>query len=140
MPGSTDHLAGRNGRESVAELVEQASEQFNRLVRQELRLAKAEIRQKGERFKVGGGLFGAAGVVGFLALQALVAAVIAALALAFPLWASALMVGAVLLVVAAVLTATGKKQVGRGTPAAPEQAIAGIKADAAEIKERMTHR
>ncbi|MFD5427956.1 phage holin family protein [Streptomyces sp. NPDC127084] len=140
MPDSTEHPSARHGRESVGELVEQASEQFSRLIRQELRLAQAEMRQKGRRFGIGGGLFGGAGVIGFLALQALVAASIAALALVLPVWASALIITAVLLAVAAVLAATGRKQVGQGTPAAPEQAIEGLKADAAEIKERMTHR
>ncbi|MFG2758054.1 phage holin family protein [Streptomyces wuyuanensis] len=140
MSHSTQDPPVRHGQESVGELVKQASEQFSRLIRQELRLAQAEMRQKGRRFGIGGGLFGGAGAVGFLALQALVAAVIAALALVLPIWAGALITAAVLLAVAAVLAATGKKQVSEGSPPAPEQAIEGVKADAAEIKERMTHR
>lgn len=122
--------------ESTGELVEQAAEQLTRLVRQEMSLAQAEMREKGKRVGLGGGLFGGAGVVGVLALQALLAAVIAALALVLPLWASALIAAVVLAVVAAVLALMGKKQIGRATPPTPEQTIRSVKADVAEIKER----
>ncbi len=126
----------QHDRESTGALVEQAAEQLTRLVRQEMNLARAEMREKGKRAGLGGGLFGGAGLVGVLALQALVAAAIAALALVLPLWASALITAAVLTVVAAVLGSMGKKQIGRAVPAAPEQTIRSVKADVAEIKER----
>ncbi len=94
------------------------------------------MTQKGKRFGIGGGLFGGAGMVVFLALQALVATVIAALALVLPLWASSLIITGVLLALAAVLALVGKKQVSQAAPPAPEQAIDSVKADMAEIKER----
>ncbi len=122
--------------ESVGELVSQATQQISQLMREELRLAQAEMTQKGKRFGLGGGLFGGAGMVAFLALQALVATVIAALALALPVWASALIITGVLLALAAVLALVGKKQVSQVGPPAPEQAIDSVKADVAEIKER----
>ncbi|MDQ0938930.1 phage holin family protein [Streptomyces sp. V1I1] len=122
--------------ESVGELVKQASEQISQLMRQELRLAQAEMQHKGKRFGIGGGLFGGAGVVGFLALQALAATAIVALDLVWPLWGSALTVTAVLLAVAGVLAAVGKKHVSQATPPTPEQAMEGVKSDVAEIKER----
>lgn len=120
----------------MSELVKQASEQVSRLMRQELRLAQAEMQQKGKRFRIGGGLFGGAGVIGFIALQALAATAIVALDLIWPLWVSALTVAAVLLVVAGVLAAVGKKQIRQATPPTPEQAIEDVKEDVAEIKER----
>src|SRR5882757_1795257 len=89
--------------EPVGELVQRASQQLSQLVREEMRLAQAEMTQKGKRFGVGGGLFGGAGLVGVLALQALAATVIATLALALPVWASALIVTAVLAVIAVAL-------------------------------------
>lgn len=122
--------------DSVGALVSQASQQLSQLVRDEMRLAQAEMTQKGKRFGLGGGLVGGAGIVAFIALQALAAAAIAALALALPVWASALIITGVLLALAAVLGAVGKKEVGRATPPAPQQAIDSIKADVAEIKER----
>lgn len=36
----------------------------------------------------------------------------------------------------AVLAATGRQQIGKATPAAPEQAVDSAKADVAEIKEK----
>ncbi|POX43417.1 hypothetical protein C3486_00350 [Streptomyces sp. Ru73] len=122
--------------ESVGELVSRASQQLSQLVREEMQLARAEMVQKGKRFGIGGGLFGGAGVTGFLALQALMITAIAALALALPVWAAALIVTGVLLVLAGIMALIGKKQVARATPPTPEQAIAGVKADLAEVKEK----
>jgi hypothetical protein len=137
MSRSVDHLPPRQDTDaSVSDLVKQASEQISQLMRQELRLAQAEVKQKGKRFGIGGGLFSGAGVIGFIALQALAATAIVALDLVWPLWGAALVVAAVLIAVAAVLAAVGKKQVSQAVPPAPEQAIDGVKADVAEIKER----
>ncbi|MDQ0938866.1 phage holin family protein [Streptomyces sp. V1I1] len=137
MSRSVDHPPPRQDTDaSVSDLVKQASEQISQLMRQELRLAQAEMKQKGKRFGVGGGLFSGAGVIGFIALQALAATAIVALDLVWPLWVAALVVAAVLIAVAAVLAAVGKKQVGQAGPPTPEQAIDSVKADVAEIKER----
>ncbi|MEW2512856.1 phage holin family protein [Streptomyces sp. NPDC046870] len=119
----------------MGELVQRASQQLTELVRGELRLAQAEMKQKGKRYGKGGGLFGGAGVVGFLMAQALVATVIAALAVALPVWAAGLIVTAVLGVIAAVLAMSGKKQVDQAAPPTPEQTVENVKADVAEIKE-----
>ncbi|UYQ60220.1 phage holin family protein [Streptomyces peucetius] len=125
----------RHRDESVGELVKQASEQISQLLRQEMRLAQAEMKQKGKRFGLGGGLFGGAGLVAVLALQAVVATAIIALDLVWPLWLSALVVTAVLCAVAGVLAVAGKKQIDRGTPPAPQQTVDNVKADIAQIKE-----
>ncbi|WP_431784068.1 phage holin family protein [Streptomyces chumphonensis] len=121
---------------SVGELVERASAQLSELVRREMRLAQAELAQKGRHAGIGGGMFGGAALTGFLALQALIAGAIAALALVLPVWASALIIGGVLLVVTGVLALVGKKELRSATPAAPQQAIGSVKADIAEIKGR----
>lgn len=134
MDRSQDHPPRHD--EPVSELVKQASEQLSTLIRQELRLAQAEMQQKGKRLGLGGGLFGGAGVFGIIALQALAATAIVALDLIWPLWASALTVTVLLAAVAGVLAGVGKKQVSQATPPAPEQAIDSVKADVAEVKER----
>ncbi|MER6923615.1 phage holin family protein [Streptomyces spiralis] len=119
----------------MGELVQRASQQLTELVRGELRLAQAEMKQKGKRYGKGGGLFGGAGLVGFLMLQAAVATAIAALAVALPVWAAALIVTMVLGVSAAVMAISGKKQVDQAAPPTPEQTVENVKADVAEIKE-----
>jgi uncharacterized membrane protein YqjE len=131
----TDHSPRPSGQEPVGELVQKASQQLTELVRGEMRLAQAEMKEKGKRYGKGGGLFGGAGVVGFLMLQALVATAIAALAVPLPVWAAALIVTAVLGVIAAVMALSGKKQVSKAAPPTPEQTIENVKADVAEIKE-----
>ncbi|WP_067968593.1 phage holin family protein [Nocardiopsis trehalosi] len=131
------HTGGPSAdQESVSALVTQASQQLSELVRAELRLAQTEMTEKGKRFGIGGGLFGGAGVVAFVALQALAATAIAALALVLPVWASALIVTVVLMVVAGVLALVGRKQVTRATPPMPRETIENVKADVAEIKEK----
>ncbi|MEU2494932.1 phage holin family protein [Streptomyces sp. NPDC007883] len=118
----------------MSELVQRASQQLTELVRGELALAQAEMKEKGRRYGKGGRLFGGAGVVGFLTLQALTATAVAALAVPLPVWAAALVVTAVLGVIAAVLAIRGKKQVDQAAPPAPQQTIENVKADVAEIK------
>ncbi|MGW6060566.1 phage holin family protein [Streptomyces sp. NPDC055189] len=142
MAQTDAHTTGRagsgqsaTGSEPVGDLVQRASQQLTELVRGEMRLAQAEMKEKTRRYGKGSGLFGGAGLVGFLTLQALVATAIAALAVPLPVWAAALIVTAVLGLIAAVLAMTGKKEVGRAAPPIPEQAIGGVKADVAEIKE-----
>ncbi|MFH8805412.1 phage holin family protein [Streptomyces sp. NPDC017936] len=124
-----------SGSEPVSELVQRASQQLTELVRDEMQLAQAEMKEKGKRYGKGGGLFGGAGLVGFLMLQALVATAIAALAVPLPVWAAALIVTAALGVIAAVMALMGKKQVSQAAPPAPQQTINSVKADVAEIKE-----
>nr|WP_255947085.1 phage holin family protein [Streptomyces sp. ODS25] len=121
--------------ESVGVLVSRASEQMAQLVRQELRLAQAEMTQKGKRFGIGGGLFSGAGLMAFLGLQALVAAAIAAVTIALPVWAAALVVFGALMLIAAVLALAGKLELGRATPASPRQTMESVKFDVAELKE-----
>ncbi|MEU5093331.1 phage holin family protein [Streptomyces sp. NPDC020996] len=117
-------------------MVQRAAHQLTELVRGELRLAQAEMKEKGKRYGKGGGLFGGAGVVGFLTLQALVATAVAALAVPLPVWAAALIVTAVLGLITGLMALSGRKQIREGAPPAPEQAIAGVKSDMTEIKER----
>ncbi|MFI9254953.1 phage holin family protein [Streptomyces sp. NPDC053069] len=124
------------GTEPVGELVQRASQQLTQLVRGEMRLVQAEMKEKGRRYSKGGGLFGGAGLVGFLMLQALVVTVIAALAVVLPVWAAALIVTAVLGAIAAVMALTGKKEVAQAAPPAPKESMENVKADVAEIKER----
>ncbi|MFF3610044.1 phage holin family protein [Streptomyces sp. NPDC002463] len=122
--------------ESMGDLVSRGSQQISELVREEMQPARAEMSRKGRRYGVGGGLFGGAGLLGFLAAQALGVALIAALALLLRVWAAGLITAALLpAAVAALVAATGKKQIVKAGTPVPEQAIDSVKADMAEIKE-----
>jgi membrane protein len=131
-----DTVGGRESQDRpVGALIHDASEQMSRLVRQEMRLAAAELRQKGSRFGVGAGLFGAAGLLGFYAGGALVACAVLALALVVDAWLAALIVAAAVGLVAGVLGLMGKKQVQQAVPPVPEDAVASVKDDIDAVKE-----
>jgi membrane protein len=121
---------------SVGELVHALSAQTSALVRQEMRLAQSELQQKGKRIGIGAGMFGGAGLVALYGVGALIAAAIIGIGTLLEPWIAALIVGAVLLAVAGILALTGKKQVDRGTPPLPEQAIDSAKRDVDEVKAR----
>jgi uncharacterized membrane protein YqjE len=115
--------------ESMGTLFKQLSDELSTLVRQELRLAQAEMTEKGKKAGIGIGMFGGAGVVTFLALQALTACLVAALATGMDVWLAALIITVVYAVGAGVLALTGKKQVSEATPPVPEQTAETLKED-----------
>lgn len=104
---------------SLPELAAHLAEQVTRLVRAELALARAELFARGRQAVLGGGLFGAAAVVGLTAWLALVAAAIAGIAEALPVWASALIIGAALAAIAGALAMAGRARMARGMPPLP---------------------
>ena len=120
----------------MADLIRQASEQTAALVRQEIRLAQVELREKGKHAGLSAGLFGGGGLLALYGLGALVLAAIFALGLAVPGWAAALIVAALLFAVSGVLALSGKKQIDQARPPKPEQAIESTQRDVDEVKQR----
>jgi hypothetical protein len=123
---------------STGELIGQLTEQLSRLVHDEARLAQAEVTQKAKKLGVGAGLFGGAGLVAFLGLAVLVAAAVLGLAEVLPGWLAALIVAVVLFAIAGVLALVGKKDVAQASPPLPTEAIAGVQADVATVKEGLS--
>ena len=120
----------------IGELVQRLSQQTSTLIRQEMRLAQAELTTKGKHAGRGAGMFGSAGLVALYGVGALVAAAIVGIGTLLEPWIAALIVGAVLLVVAGVLALAGKKQVDQATPAKPEQTIESVQLDVDTVKAR----
>src|SRR3954464_4386300 len=112
------------------------SQQSNELIRQEIALAKAELRPKGKTAGGGAGSVGAAGLVALFAVGAMTACLILALATAMDAWLAALIVAVVYLAVAGVAALLGKGKVQEATPPAPEQAIESTKEDVQWTKHR----
>ena len=81
----------------VKELVSEFLEQGRRLVRAEVQLARAEVRDELKKTTAGAGLTAAGGVVALLGAFTFVAFLVIALAGVMPLWLSALLVAVVLL-------------------------------------------
>jgi len=120
--------------EPIGDLVKQLSEQTSTLVRQEMRLAQAELQEKGKKAGIGAGMFGTSGLVAFFGAATLIAAAVLALATALDSWLAALIVAVALLLVAGVAGLMGKKQIEQATPPAPEQAIESVKQDVETVK------
>lgn len=125
-------------RPTIGELVSSLSENFSKLIRDEIRLAKAEMAEKAKHAAVGIGMFVAAGVLAFFATGVLIATAILGIAEALPAWLAALIVGVVLLALAALLAFVGKRTLDKGVPPMPTQAQASIKADVEALKEGLS--
>jgi Putative Actinobacterial Holin-X, holin superfamily III len=126
------------GETPTGELVAQAARQVSELVRDELALAKTELVDKGKRAGFGAGLFGGAGLIAWFGVATLIGAAVAGLAVAWPTWLAALVVGVVLLAVAGILALTGRRQLSQAVPPVPAQATESVKADVHEIKDRLS--
>jgi uncharacterized membrane protein YqjE len=113
---------------SVGELVGEVARDLSTLMRQELELAKAEIKQEAARAGKGAGLLGGAGYTGHLFVLFLSVALMAALDVALPLWAAALIVAVLWAAAAAVLATTGRKNL-RSVNPKPQQTIDTLKED-----------
>jgi membrane protein len=124
---------------STGELVKLVSEQTSRLVREEMRLAQLELKDKGKQAGIGVGMFGGAGTVAFFGAATLVAAAVLGLAEAMPAWGAALVVALVLLAVGGGLALMGKSRISRAVPPKPEQAMDGVHEDVETVK-RSAHR
>jgi uncharacterized membrane protein YqjE len=134
-PEVVRYEAGPNGhREGVGALVSDVTSDLSRLVRDEVELAKAELKVKGKEAGVGAGLFGGAGAVALYGLGVLIAAAILGLATALPAWLSALIVAAVLFVIAGVAALLGKRHVSRANPPVPQRAVSGVHEDLEALK------
>jgi hypothetical protein len=119
---------------SLGELVSSLSEQTSRLVRDEMRLAQAEMAAKGKKAGIGAGLFGGAGLLSIFGLACFVSAIALALTLVLPGWAAALITGALLFAIAGVAAMIGKREVSEATPPVPEEAVASVKQDLQVLK------
>ncbi|NYF58330.1 phage holin family protein [Micromonospora purpureochromogenes] len=141
MADVANQQTSRTGSEpSTAELVQRATEQVSRLVRDELALARAELTRKGKHAGIGIGLFGGGGALAFYGLGALVVTAVLLLDLVMPAWLAALIVAVVLFLVAGVLALVGKKQVSQAVPPMPSSTVQSVRADVdvvtAAVKDR----
>jgi uncharacterized membrane protein YqjE len=125
---------GQTQDQTLGALVHQLTQQLPELIRSEMRLAQAEVAQKGKRAGVGIGMFSVAGLLAFFAFGSIVATAILALTLVVDAWLAALIVALVLLAGAAVAGLVGKSKVAEAGPPAPERAIQGLKEDIATVK------
>jgi len=119
---------GRPEHRSAGALVSDVANNMSQLVRQEIELAKAEMRQSATRAGKGAGMFGGAAVVGVFALLFLLLAVMFGLGEVMALGWAALIVGVILLVCAGILALVGRANVKKVSPK-PTQTVETLKED-----------
>lgn len=104
---------------SLGEVISDVAGDLSTLVRQELELARAELKQEAAKAGKGAGMLGGAGLAGLLAL------IFASLAATYlldnwlPSEAAAVLIALVWAVVAGVLALAGKKQLQQTNPDLP---------------------
>jgi len=118
---------------SVGQLISDISDDLTTLFRQEVELAKAEIRQEARKAGKAAGMLGGAGFAGYMVALLLTLALVAALSNVMdPGWA-ALIVAVVWAVIGAVLFATGRQRMRTVSPV-PRQTVETLKEDAQWLK------
>jgi uncharacterized membrane protein YqjE len=115
--------------QSIGDLISEISTDLSQLVRDEIELAKAEIKQESTKAGKAFGMLGGAGYAGHFVLLLGSLTVIFALANVMDIAWAALIVTAVWAVVAAVLYTTGRKRL-RTVNLKPEQTVESLKEDA----------
>lgn len=122
---------------SIPELLGQLADQTGTLIRQELALARAELTEKAKPYIASAGMFGAAALLGLGAFAAFTTAIIVAIGLVLPVWASALIVMVLYGVLALGFLRTATAAV-RDANLIPTQTIETTKEDIAWAKTRAT--
>jgi uncharacterized membrane protein YqjE len=127
------HVAGVQDERSLGEIVGDLSTDLTTLVKQELELARTELKEEAAKAGKGAGMLGGAGVAGLLAL------ILGSFALAYlldnwmPVELAFLIVTVLWAIVGAVLAARGRKELKNANPQLPETQQT-LKEDAAWVK------
>jgi hypothetical protein len=114
---------------SLGRLVTTAVADVQKLLQQELALAKAELREEASRAGKAAGMYGGAGFAGYMVLVLLSFAAVIGLGHLIGIGWSALIVAAVWAVAAAVMYSMGRNRMREVSPK-PERTIETLKEDA----------
>jgi len=118
---------------SIGELIGNISDDLSQLLRQEVELAKAELKQEAAKAGKAAGMLGGAGFAGYLAVVLLSFAAVFGLANVMDAGWAALIVAVVWAVVGGVLYSTGSKQLKTVDPT-PRRTVDTLKEDAKWLK------
>jgi hypothetical protein len=113
---------------SLGKLVGEIGEDLSTLFRQEVELAKAEIRQEAAKAGKAAGMLGGAGFAGYMVALLVTLAVVFGLGNVMDLAWAALIVAVVWAVIGGVLFARGRERMREVNPT-PEQTIETLKED-----------
>lgn len=132
--GSRKVELGTADERSLPQLLRDLSNDSILLIRKEAELFRAETAQKLSHAQRQGIVLGAGGLLAFVGLLALTAALILLLALAMPAWVSALLVGVALVIGGVVAMVVGKNRLQRES-LAPQESVRSVKTDVRMVRE-----
>ena len=122
---------------SLGELFAELAREMSTLVRQEVALAKTEMTQKATRVGMNVAFLVIGGAIAYAGLLAIIAAIIIAVGTAMNnMWAAALIVGLVIVAIAAALIMKGLNAL-KSEDLAPRQTIETLKEDAQWAKNQI---
>ena len=122
---------------SLGDLFSELMSETSTLVRQEIALAQVEMTHKATKAGKNIGYLVVGGAVGYAALLVVLAAVVMIIGNFIPLWASALIVGAIVGVVAFMLISSALAELRKADPV-PRETVESIKEDAKWLKDQVT--
>jgi uncharacterized membrane protein YqjE len=131
--GAGDTRFAANG--SIAELLQGVIGNVQGIIRSEVRLAKAEVREEAMSAGKAAGMLAVGAVLGAYAVGLLLLTIVYALNGPLPDWLAALIVFAVVAIAAAVLAKIGLDRIKQVSPK-PEQTIDSIKEDVQWVKQQ----
>jgi uncharacterized membrane protein YqjE len=134
--GAPDPGPGPDQGASVADLFSRLGDDVTTLFRQELELAKVEIKQEGVRAARAGAMFGAAAVLGLVTVSLLAWTVAWGLAELMPTWLAFLITTVLFAAIAAGLAMAGKKRMAE-VDLTPRQTIETLQQDKQMLSDRM---
>jgi hypothetical protein len=121
------------GNASIGQIIGEISDDLSKLFRQEVELAKAEVRQEATKAGKAAGMLGAAGFAGYMTVLLASFAVVFGLGNVIDLGWAALIVAVIWAVAAGVLYVTGRRKL-RTVDPVPRQTVDTIKEDAQWLK------
>jgi membrane protein len=120
---------------SVSDVLQDIIGNLQQIVRDEFRLAKVEVEGKARRAARPASILAAGAVLGLYGLGFLLLAAVYGLSLVIAPWLAALLVGAVLAIVAAILVGSGRSRLKQVDPV-PEKTVQSMKENVQWTKEQ----
>jgi protein-S-isoprenylcysteine O-methyltransferase Ste14 len=121
---------------SIGELLADLMREISTLVREEVSLAKSEMSQKAALVGKDVGMMAVGGVLAFAGYLAVQDAAVLALSNVMPVWAASLVVGLVVIAIAAAIAIKGLNSLKRQN-LAPQQTVETLKEDVQWAKQQV---
>jgi len=127
--------AGKDGdKKTVFSLIGELPSIITTLIRDEIEQLKRELITRVKAIGIGAAFFVVAAVLLYFAAFPLMAAIVIGLGQALPYWLSALILGVVLLIIAAVFVFIGLSRLKKGVPPVPKESVDSVKDDVKAFK------